>query len=170
MGALNTTGTTITEPLIDTKVCISYVYVFYYLRTVIVFTISAYWHGTYSGYYMMAFLVALYTHLENRCVAAVTELKLNKSQAEVVSSLLHFAVWRFMEFIAVPFMLLKYDKIMRVWGRVNFYGFFILGFLYVLPTLLIAVNGKKSSKSVLGDSQAESKEHENILDGRVKTE
>ena len=96
------------------------------------FFVSAYWHGVHGGYYLMAALVFLYTILEAVVLRAVL-ITCTEKQQRIISWMLYFLLWRFNDFITVPFMLLEYNKIINVWAKMYYVGFIILFVLFLIP-------------------------------------
>lgn len=90
-------------------------------RMVLLLAVSAYWHGLHAGYYASFLSAPLFVFAETRISQRVTPY-LSDSQKYWWSWLTWFFVFRYLEYIAIPFMFLKFEVLWKIWSRIYFCG------------------------------------------------
>ncbi|XP_057310912.1 lysophospholipid acyltransferase 7-like isoform X2 [Hydractinia symbiolongicarpus] len=112
------------------------------IRMVLLLAVSAYWHGLHAGYYASFLSAPLFIFAETRISQRVTPY-LSESQKYWWSWLTWFFVFRYLEYIAIPFMFLKFEVLWKIWSRIYFCGH-VWTIALVFISMLIPV--KKSEK------------------------
>jgi lysophospholipid acyltransferase len=101
--------------------------------TLITFTTSAFWHGIAIGYYLTFILGGFVTYIGRKCRAGFRPLVLLPPGApstwtkRVYDFLGTFVSILLLNFMAAPFMLLKFTDSMEAWSHLGWYGFWIVG-------------------------------------------
>uniref|UniRef100_A0A5K3FBV1 Membrane bound O-acyltransferase domain containing 2 n=1 Tax=Mesocestoides corti TaxID=53468 RepID=A0A5K3FBV1_MESCO len=126
------------------------------VRTVLVFLVSAFWHGLYPGYYLMFLSFALFTHTARAWRRTVRPIVLAAESPRVVGFVydaLTVVVTHFvMEYAQAPFHLLGLLPSLRLWTRF----WFVPHIIGVCVIVLIAAAKRAfrhcSSPTVLNDA------------------
>ena len=113
----------------------------YYLKLVITLSVSAFWHGIHPGYYL-SFLSATLMVFAQSNINKFINLYMNANTRYVYDWLAWFCLFRYIEYIAVPFMLLEFRLVWRIWSKMYFFGHLLVFCAMVIPLLIGRKKGK----------------------------
>ena len=118
-----------------------------YIRTngnlLAVFTMSAFWHGFYPGYYMFFMSLPLVVECERLARKTISPYFSSKKwSAYGVASILSTIFIR--EYVVSPFVLLAFERSWTFWKSHYFYGHFVCIFVY----MVLSMFSKKKQKTL----------------------
>ena len=113
-------------------------------------SVSAYWHGIYSGYYLSFLTVPLCMVAEEAMQAAFRD-NLSPRRQFYYDWFAWFFKMRWLDYMCMSFLLLTWQDTTRYWRCVYFYGhisavlFIVIG-LYFKPRRVKRTDGDKTVK------------------------
>lgn len=123
-------------------------------RTVIVFLVSAFWHGLYPGYYLMFLSFALFTHTSRAWRRSFRPLVLaaDSLTLQCIYDIFTLIVTHFvMEYAQAPFHLLSFLPSINLWMKFYFIphalGFLIIVSIVPLVRCLKRLAARRPQKS-----------------------
>ena len=117
----------------------------YYLKLLITLAISAFWHGIHGGYYLSFFsslLMVLAQSGVKRCLSG------GCGDGAMYRWLSWFFLFRYIDYIAVPFMLLEWDVVVVVWWKMWFYGHVVVVGVFLATNIVFMIKKKNRKEKI----------------------
>lgn len=106
-------------------------------RTIVTLLVSAFWHGSYAGYYFSLGLMPLYLIVEDLLVNLLLKrTNPNYKPHKGWSFLIWFMKMQTVSYLTVAFNLLTLNEILRYYHSTYYFGFVLPAVLYVIGLIL----------------------------------
>jgi lysophospholipid acyltransferase len=101
--------------------------------TFVTFFVSAFWHGFHAGYYLSFLSLALATALLRMSRKTLRPWFLTSPMKKRVYHVLGMLMTSFLlNYLVIPFQLLTFDKSIKAFSHVHYYGHLVIGIAMVL--------------------------------------
>lgn len=108
----------------------------YYGKLATTLAISAFWHGIHPGYYL-SFLSAIFVVFSQKSLDKTMTSEMDNKTRYYYDWISWFFVFRYIDLCgAVPFMLLEFGLVWRVWTKIYFLGHVLVLVVMVIPLFI----------------------------------
>ena len=97
--------------------------------------VSAFWHGVHPGYYCTFLSVPFVVFAETGMIKLIHPY-LTEKQKKWFEWVTWFCLYRSFEYTGVGFMLLRINKIWKVWTRMYFIGHIFIALFIIIPLIV----------------------------------
>jgi len=105
------------------------------IRMILLLFVSAFWHGVHPGYYCTFLSVPFVVFAETGMIKLIHPY-LTEKQKKWFEWVTWFCLYRSFEYTGVGFMLLRINKIWKVWTRMYFIGHIFIALFIIIPLIV----------------------------------